>query len=99
MTRTPIPAYAADYPEVAQTLSQCFLPFYCINCYRKRETVYLTPDFGPFCEECLKQLPSSRLEEAVEEFVGWWHLHREGSVNAAYDYIDKMTKRLRELLT
>ena len=53
MSRVTIPAYASDHPEQAQTLLQAMLPFYCINCYRKRETTYLTPDFGPFCDECL----------------------------------------------
>jgi hypothetical protein len=53
---TRIPSYAADYPEIAETLAQAMLPFYCINCYRKRETRYVTPNFGPFCENCLKEL-------------------------------------------
>jgi len=55
MTRTHIPSFAADYPEVAVTLEQARLPFYCTNCYRKRETSYLTPNFGPFCDECLQE--------------------------------------------
>lgn len=57
MTRTTIPSFAvedsAEYPETA---AGTHLPFYCINCYRKRETTYLTPDFGPFCDECLKEV-------------------------------------------
>ena len=65
MTRTSIPAYAADYPERAQTLTQAFLPFYCINCYRKRETTYLTPDFGPFCDACLEEA-RPLMKEAID---------------------------------
>jgi hypothetical protein len=56
MTYTPVPDFAADYPEIAETLEQARLPFYCINCYQKRETVYLTPNFGPFCRECVKEM-------------------------------------------
>lgn len=44
------------------------------------------------------QQAEGELDVLVEEFVGWWHLNREGSVNAAYDYLDKMTKKLREAL-
>jgi hypothetical protein len=36
--------------------------------------------------------------DVAEEFVGWWGLNREGSVNRAYDYIDKIVKRLRSAL-
>lgn len=57
MTRTKIPSFAiedsAEYPETA---AGTHLPFYCINCYRKRETTYLTPNFGPFCDECLEEV-------------------------------------------
>ena len=38
------------------------------------------------------------VEELVEEFVGWWELNREGSVNRTYDYIDKMVKRMRVVM-
>ena len=38
------------------------------------------------------------LAEIVEEFVGWWHLNREGSVNRTYDYVDKIIKRMRGAL-
>jgi hypothetical protein len=55
--KTPIPDFAADYPEVAETIFDLRLPFYCANCYHKRETTYVTPNFGPFCDECLKELP------------------------------------------
>jgi len=54
MTRVLIPIFAADFPEVADTINRARLPFYCANCYCKRETVWLTPNFGPFCDECLK---------------------------------------------
>lgn len=64
MTRTPIPTYAADYPERAQTLAHAILPFYCCNCYRKRETTYLTPNFGPFCDECLEEIQPLLIERA-----------------------------------
>ena len=57
MTRNTVPAFAADYPEVAQTLGHTRLPFYCCNCQRKRETTYLTDNFGPFCDDCLKEVP------------------------------------------
>lgn len=40
---------------------------------------------------------SDELLLLVDEFCGWWHLNREGSVNAAYDYIDKLVKRLERL--
>lgn len=56
MRRTTIPAFAADYPERAQTIDQARLPFYCCNCLRKKETTYLTPNFGPFCDECLEDV-------------------------------------------
>lgn len=55
-TRTPIPEYAHDYPETAQTLEQVRLPFYCCNCLRKKETAYVTPNFGPFCDDCMHEL-------------------------------------------
>jgi hypothetical protein len=51
-----IPDFASGYPERAETLAHTRLPFYCCNCQRKRETAYLTPDFGPFCRECLGQI-------------------------------------------
>jgi hypothetical protein len=38
----------------------------------------------------------ARLLELVEDFTGWWHLHREGSVNAAYRRIDEFTKAARK---
>lgn len=40
---------------------------------------------------------SDELLLLVDEFCGWWHLNREGNVNATYDYIDKMVKRLERL--
>ncbi len=42
--------------------------------------------------------PSESLIELVEELVGWWELNREGSVNRAYDYLDKTLKRLSAAL-
>lgn len=65
MTRNSIPAFAVDYPERAQTLAQAFLPFYCINCYRKAETTYLTPDFGPFCDACLRDTEKLAIVQAL----------------------------------
>jgi hypothetical protein len=56
--RNTIPSFAADYPARAVTLEQLSLPFYCINCQRKKETIYLTPDFGPFCDDCLQEVQS-----------------------------------------
>ena len=53
----PVPDFAKDYPDQAQTLEQTRLPFYCCNCQRKRPTRYMTPDLGPFCQECYKQIP------------------------------------------
>lgn len=53
---TPVPDFAVDYPERAETLDHARLPFYCVNCHRKRPTRYLTPNFGPFCGECLREL-------------------------------------------
>jgi hypothetical protein len=38
--RVTIPQYAEDYPAAAETLEQARLPFYCCNCYRKKETTY-----------------------------------------------------------
>lgn len=52
----PVPEFARDYPNVAQTLRQTRLSFYCMNCQRKRPTRYLTPDFGPLCEDCLREI-------------------------------------------
>ena len=34
----------------------------------------------------------------VEDFNGWWHLNREGSVNATYAHIDAFTKQARALI-
>jgi len=65
MTRTHIPLFARDYPEVAETLNQTRLPFYCINCQRKRETTYLTPNFGPFCDECLEEAKKVELIQSI----------------------------------
>jgi len=56
MTRTKVPSYAADYPKRATDIKHFSLPFYCINCQRKRDTTYLTPDFGPFCDDCLGEI-------------------------------------------
>jgi len=57
-----IPKFASDYPEIAQTLEQARLTFYCMNCYRKRSTAFLTPDFGPLCHECIEELDTKRNE-------------------------------------
>jgi len=65
MTRVKIPDFAKDFPEMAQSLVQTRLPFYCINCQHKRETTYLTPDFGPFCDECLKEAEKVTLIKAL----------------------------------
>ncbi len=46
----------------------------------------------------LNAAPPWQLCELVEELVGWWHLNRDGSVNRTYDYLDKMTKKLRDAL-
>lgn len=51
-----VPDFAKDYPERAETLEQARLPFYCCNCYRKGPTRWLTPNFGPFCASCLREL-------------------------------------------
>ena len=56
LNRVVVPAFAADFPGRADTLDRARLPFYCINCYRKMETSYITSDFGPFCDDCLKEL-------------------------------------------
>jgi hypothetical protein len=52
----PVPSWAADYPNVAQTVKQTRLTFYCINCQTKRPTRFITPNFGPVCEACEKEL-------------------------------------------
>ena len=57
----PVPQFMADYPEVAQTLSHTRLPSYCINCQHKRPTRYITPNFGPFCKECMDELHQALL--------------------------------------
>lgn len=62
-----IPIFASDYPERAQTWAHFQLPFYCINCQRKRPTRYLTPNFGPFCKECLMQISIAKLPEDQQE--------------------------------
>lgn len=54
-----VPEFAqhnADYPEVATKVDHLRLTFYCCNCTHKREAAYVTPNFGPFCRECLKEL-------------------------------------------
>ena len=52
-----VPAFAHDYPVVAQTVEQMRLPFYCMNCYHKGPTGWVTPNFGPICAACAKELP------------------------------------------
>ena len=39
----------------------------------------------------IKLVKDIELAVAVEEFVGWWDLNRDGSVNRTFDYIDKAT--------
>lgn len=51
-----VPNFASDAPSRAAVLRDLSLPYYCINCQRKADTVYLTPNFGPFCAECVKEL-------------------------------------------
>lgn len=58
-----IPAFAENYPEIAKTLEQVRLPFYCCNCQRKRNTYYINPNFGPFCKECLELLDMTSMQE------------------------------------
>jgi hypothetical protein len=54
------------------------------------------------CSSCnLHHKASARLSDLValvEDFTGWWHLNRDGSVNRTYDYIDKTVKRFAALL-
>lgn len=52
-----VPAFAHDHPKVAETLAQARLPFYCMNCYRKGPTGWITANFGPICAECAKEIP------------------------------------------
>jgi hypothetical protein len=54
---TPVPAFAEEYPNRAENITHTRLPFYCINCQGKAATCYLTPNFGPLCAECLKEIP------------------------------------------
>lgn len=54
----PMPDFAANYPDTAKTIKQLGLTFYCINCLRKTETTFLTPNFGPVCRQCVKELDS-----------------------------------------
>lgn len=56
VTMEPVPKFAADHPLIAETMEQARLTFYCMNCYRKRPTGWVTPNFGPLCEECLEEL-------------------------------------------
>lgn len=44
------------------------------------------------------QQEPSELALLTEEFCGWWHLNREGSVNAAYEHVDALVKKLRATL-
>jgi hypothetical protein len=46
----------------------------------------------------IKYVKDVEMAAIVEEFVGWWELNREGSVNRTYDYVDKIVKRMRETL-
>ncbi len=54
-TFEPVPKLAAEYPPVAENLKQARLTFYCINCYRKAPTTWITPNFGPVCEACVTE--------------------------------------------
>lgn len=63
MIRNTIPNFAADYPVTATDISHLRLTFYCINCMRKRETTYLTPNFGPFCDACIAELKTAWVEK------------------------------------
>jgi hypothetical protein len=59
-----VPRFAADdagYPAQRSVGQFESLNFYCINCYRKGHTRYLTGNLGPFCDECW-----SELERGVE---------------------------------
>lgn len=51
---------AKDYPARATELEHLSLSFYCINCQRKADTEYLTPNFGPFCADCIRELEVQR---------------------------------------
>lgn len=55
-TFSPVPAFVSDYPEKATTVLHLNLPCYCINCQRKAETTWLTPNFGPICRECYAEI-------------------------------------------
>ncbi len=50
-----VPAYARNFPRIAETLEQARLPFYCMNCQQKGPTGWPTPNFGPLCHECAKE--------------------------------------------
>lgn len=52
-----VPRWAEDLPPIAQTVEQMRLPFYCMNCSRKGPTGWVTPNFGPLCEQCAEELP------------------------------------------
>ena len=49
--------------------------------------------------ECYRPAAPESFASLVEEFVGWWELNRDGSVNRAYNYVDKFVKRTREALS
>lgn len=53
-----VPTYAYDYPPLAKNIEQVRLPFYCMNCYRKKPTTYTTPNFGPLCADCVWEMES-----------------------------------------
>ena len=96
-----IPEYAKDYPDVAQTLEQASLPFYCCNCYRKAETTWVTPNLGPFCALCLAEIPDveriDALITALRDCLGWMPT-REDCHIANLDEALALSARVRTLL-
>jgi len=54
----PLPDWTESLPDRAETLDHLRGTFYCMNCWRKAPTTYLTPNFGPICRSCYDQIPA-----------------------------------------
>lgn len=90
-----------DYPNNAITINQTYLPFYCINCDQKSETAYLTPNFGPFCKNCIDELMQHILILDFEEIKALcdFFMNRVGYISREFDQpIHDLTAKLENYL-
>ncbi len=78
------------YHEKVQPLHAPGCPASICTCGAALAMTHPSPGVGPAL---------SALIEQIEDFCGWWHMNREGSVNRTYDHIDKTVKQLEAALS